>query len=189
MKDGLLKADKSSSCGWILDLRDNGGGNMWPMMKGLDPLLGDAPFGSFVLADRFRQPWRRGGANIFPHSGELPPSPPAFTLHNSAAPIAILIGPMTVSSGEMVAIAPIGRENVRVFGTASAGFTTANMTHKLKDGAVLAVTVSGVADRTGRYYSGPIEPDERSELAFTEAAATKWLLDRCRAPEGAATEP
>jgi hypothetical protein len=29
-------------CGWVVDLRGNGGGNMWPMLAGIGPLLGDS---------------------------------------------------------------------------------------------------------------------------------------------------
>ncbi len=29
-------------CGWIVDLRGNGGGNMWPMLAGVGPILGEA---------------------------------------------------------------------------------------------------------------------------------------------------
>ena len=34
-----------------MDLRDNGGGNMWPMIAGIGPLLGDGLYGHFVDAD------------------------------------------------------------------------------------------------------------------------------------------
>ena len=47
LREALLSYDRQGVCGWIVDLRGNGGGNMWPMLKGLDPLLGEGPFGSF----------------------------------------------------------------------------------------------------------------------------------------------
>jgi peptidase S41-like protein len=34
--------------GWIVDLRDNRGGNMWPMIAGLGPILGEGVLGAFV---------------------------------------------------------------------------------------------------------------------------------------------
>ena len=37
--------------GWIVDLRGNTGGNMWPMLTGIGPILGDGTVGSFVAAD------------------------------------------------------------------------------------------------------------------------------------------
>lgn len=38
-------------CGWIVDLRGNGGGNMWPMLAGIGPLLGTEEPGSFIGRD------------------------------------------------------------------------------------------------------------------------------------------
>jgi len=32
---------------WIVDLCGNGGGNMWPMLAGIGPLLGDSIVGRF----------------------------------------------------------------------------------------------------------------------------------------------
>jgi len=39
----LVKAtDASAPCGWVVDLRHNGGGNMWPMLAGVGPILGES---------------------------------------------------------------------------------------------------------------------------------------------------
>jgi carboxyl-terminal processing protease len=37
--------------GWIIDLRGNFGGNMWPMLLSLEPILGNGTFGYFIDAD------------------------------------------------------------------------------------------------------------------------------------------
>jgi hypothetical protein len=34
----IRELDAQSSCGWIVDLRENTGGNMWPMLAGLGPV-------------------------------------------------------------------------------------------------------------------------------------------------------
>jgi carboxyl-terminal processing protease len=128
LQTALQQLDRAPLCGWIVDLRNDGGGTMWPMLAGLDPLLGDGPFGFFVSAQG-SVPWlrtSRGIASAMP-TGQAPP-PPAFALAHAAAPIAVLIGPRTGSSGEMTALALIGRPGVRVFGAPSAGFTSANGT-------------------------------------------------------------
>ncbi len=36
----IRAADHDSLVGWIVDLRGNGGGNMWPMIAGVGPVLG-----------------------------------------------------------------------------------------------------------------------------------------------------
>jgi hypothetical protein len=59
--------------------------------------------------------------------------------------------------------------------------TTANVPHVLSDGAVLAVTVSKVGDRTGRIYEGSLQPDVTSGAEEAHGAARAWLEDNCAA--------
>lgn len=40
--------DSAGACGWIVDLREDTGGNMWPMLAGVGPLLGAEVVGSFT---------------------------------------------------------------------------------------------------------------------------------------------
>ena len=186
LRDALTRTDEAASCGWIIDLRDNGGGNMWPMLSGLDPLLGNPPFGSFVFPDGATQLWIRSAGNIFPWAGSLSPSSPKFDLKHSSAPVAILIGSRTASSGEMTAIALVGRPQTRIFGNPSAGFTTGNKVYPLSDGALLVITETTSRDRTGKDYSGPIVPDEQLEAFQAETRAQRWLAEQCVAKSGRA---
>ena len=58
----LAAAVDDAGCGWIVDLRGNTGGNMWPMLAGLKPFLGDEPLGTFVSREaraRHGRPVRR----------------------------------------------------------------------------------------------------------------------------------
>jgi C-terminal processing protease CtpA/Prc len=162
-RDFIALARDKGTCGWILDLRGHGGGDMWPGMMGLAALLGPGPHGAFVNA-KGREPW---------------PSLPAPSPID--APVAVLIGPRTGSSGEMIAIGFEGRPATRFFGASTAGLTTANRPYVLSDGAVLTVTTSKVEDRTGRRYDGPIPPDESAPGPEAEAKALAWLKDQgCR---------
>jgi C-terminal processing protease CtpA/Prc len=72
----------------------------------------------------------------------------------------VLIGPVTNSAGEGVALAFRGRTATRLFGQPTYGRTTGNDPLTLPDGSGLAVAVVVMADRTGRTYGGKIEPDE-----------------------------
>lgn len=180
LRTGLETMDKAPLCGWVVDLRKDGGGNMWPMLQGLDPLLGPAPFGAFLQQAKVAQVWTRTPQGIFPAPAVVPGTGPAFTLKHGAAPVAVLIGPKTASSGEMTAAALIGRARVRGFGAASAGFTTGNGSFPLSDGAILVITGVTIRDRTGRDYTGPIQPDALA--ADAEQAAEAWLADQCAAP-------
>lgn len=157
----LNTADTGKAC-WIVDLRGHAGGNMWPGLRGLAPLLGQGSPGAFVTASG-RQPW--------------PATPPATrgALRGADAPIAVLLGPRTASSGEMIAISFVGRPATRSFGQPTAGLSTANSSYPLSDGALLAVTSSYVEDRLGHRYDGRMIPDETVALDGAEQAALAWL--------------
>jgi hypothetical protein len=58
--------DARDPCGWIIDLRHNHGGNMWPTLAGVGPILGDDDkAGSFVNADSGS---RRGSIEAVPRA-------------------------------------------------------------------------------------------------------------------------
>jgi C-terminal processing protease CtpA/Prc len=165
----------SSSCGWVVDLRPNTGGNMWPMLAGLKPFLGTAGLGTFESPTGSSPPWIAGQA-----VGVEPPSTLAVL---ESSWVAVLTGPRTASSGEAVAIAFRGRPRTRSFGLPTAGLSTANATFPLPDGAMILLTTAVDADRTGKRYGDKVDPDERVEAATTPtptsdpalAAAVQWL--------------
>ena len=53
----IAQLDIHAPVGWIVDLTDNGGGNMWPMVAGLGPLLAESPLGAFPFPDQLPVPW------------------------------------------------------------------------------------------------------------------------------------
>ena len=86
-----------------------------------------------------------------------------------------------------MAVAFRGREDARFFGYPTAGVPTNNETFRLSDGAALLLTVADDADREGRIYRGPINPDEflgnsmggyPTPSDSVARAAAKWLKDR-----------
>jgi C-terminal processing protease CtpA/Prc len=158
----------AGACGWIIDLRGNTGGNMYPMIHGLSGLLGGDTLGYFVGLHG-REAWnakRAGSAN-----GELHALPLGAT-----APVAVLQGHRTSSSGEAVLLSFIGRANTRRFGEPSEGLSTANRVFVLDDGAGIALTTALMADRSGKAYGGKISPDEvlPGEDA-AETAGRQWI--------------
>lgn len=152
MQDSLAAVVRTASCRWVLDLRTNGGGNMWPMLGGLRPFLGDAGLGSFVTAAGSAPLWHASDAV------NVPPAPGLAALES--AYVAVLTGPRTASSGEAVTISFRGRPRTRSFGLPTAGLSTANQGFTLPDSSMIFLTVSVEADRTGKRYGEKIEPDE-----------------------------
>jgi carboxyl-terminal processing protease len=168
----LEKVAPLVTCGWLVDLRGNGGGNMWPMLNGLQPFLGSEGLGSFVSAEGSGPLWRAGD--------NVGVAPPASLNNLKADAVAVLTGPRTASSGEAVAISFRGRPNTRSFGQPTAGLSTANENYRLPDGSMILLTVSVEADRTGKRYGDKILPDELIEAAQGTpdpqiAGAIRWL--------------
>src|SRR5271156_6107669 len=150
--------------GWIVDLRGNTGGNMWPMLTGIGPILGDGAVGSFVAADG-SIPWfyqdgktgTRNQAGLETVSLTLDDAPVLMT---PSAPVAVLIDTSTASSAEAITIAFHGRSDTRFFGARTAGKSTAVQPFKLDDGAELYLTTAIDADRTGKQFPDGFTPDQ-----------------------------
>lgn len=180
---------------WVVDLRFNGGGNMFPMIGGVSPLLGDGIVGAFDRRGE-RMNWRVVHTKDRDVDGEQGAARIVGVALTSArhdlrlAPVAVLTGAKTASSGEATLVSFLGRPNTRTFGALTAGQSSANRGIRLSDGAMLLITTSLFADRTGRVYGGKIKPDvavDESADGPLDAqpavvAALKWLSEQkaCR---------
>jgi carboxyl-terminal processing protease len=157
--------DRSHPAGWVVDLRGNVGGNMWPMLAGIGPVLGEGDhLGEFFTADGHAVwRYRDGVASAVSDDGKEDRYPPVARAPYklTAAPrVAVLIDSLTASSGEAVAIAFRGRPHARFFGEHTRGLSTANEVFALSDGAAIWLTVGIDADRTGRKYIDGFDPDQ-----------------------------
>jgi carboxyl-terminal processing protease len=184
----LKAADAPTVCRWIVDLRRNGGGNMWPMMAALGPILGEGLAGQFVSATGASQ-WGYADGGSWagsPTTQLFTAKPEVYVLHRSNPVVAVLTAGQTASSGEAVAVAFRQRPNTRTFGQPSYGVSTANATIALSDGSMMLLTTSIFADRTGTRYGSKLEPDQiineprNDDLASdpTIRAATQWLAQQ-----------
>jgi hypothetical protein len=186
-------------CGWVVDLRGNGGGNIWPMKAGLGPLIGAGGAGGTggqganggnghfkgrvdhagVTTDWFYQDGaagERSGA-----TDEIYAQATAPVVIAGMPPVAVLIDRDTGSSGEGVAIAFRGRPGTRFFGETTFGAATSTFPYPLSDGAVIYLVTAVMVDRDGREYPSGVTPDEEilSETTISTVdpvlqAAAKW---------------
>jgi carboxyl-terminal processing protease len=182
MHAALAGVAPGARCGWVVDLRPNGGGNMFPMLAGLKPFLGGGQLGSFwqpggeAGVGTYVEPWIAGR--------EVGVEPPPSLAALEQAPVAVLTGPRTGSSGEVVTLAFRGRPRTRSFGAPTAGYTTGNERYVLPDGAAILLTVSVYVDRTGARYGGKVAPDSLVGPATTvpiPAGAPDAALDAATA--------
>ena len=180
----IMSLDQQGACGWIVDLRQNRGGNSWPMLAGIGPLLGEGEVGSFVDRNGKRETWSYRNGQALHDNQEQAHASPVYSLTASFPPVAILTGPLTASSAEFIVIAFRGRPNTRSFGEPTTGVPTANSTQILSDGAMVFLTVAWEADRTGQIYKDRISPDQFVEIDWNTLgsetdpviqAAVDWL--------------
>jgi carboxyl-terminal processing protease len=173
--------------GWIVDLRGNTGGNMWPMLVGVGPLIGTGTLGYFQYP-KTSIPWfyENGEAGVINAKGKTANFKMDGSIKDCAdLPVAVLIDGTTASSGEAVTISFKGRAKTCLLGQHTRGLSTANESIKLPDGAMLYLTTSGEADRNKVSYDSGISPDiavEQRRIPFGDKndpgikAAMKWLL-------------
>jgi len=174
----LEKLDKNQLSGWIIDLRTNGGGNMWPMVLGLGPLIGEGIFGYFVNPDNTYTPWLFHNGVVFQGKDTMMYQARGLKLNNRDKKIAVLINETTASAGEAVAISFIGKDKTRLFGCSTRGVSTANKGFPLSDGSCIVLTVSKMADRTKKIFGATIAPDEVSSQCHGERLieiASQWI--------------
>ncbi|MHA4807731.1 S41 family peptidase [Flavitalea flava] len=182
----IARLDSRNISRWIIDLRKNTGGNCWPMLAGIGPLLGNGICGYFVTTGSKIPIAYRDGAAFQGKHVLCRVSAEGYRTRCDQKSIIVLTGRKTVSAGEIVALAFKGKEQVFLYGEPTAGLTTANATYTLSDRSLLILTVCQEADHTGKICEGSILPDKVIQAAGhdltqndpVKAAAISWLQNR-----------
>ena len=174
---GIRDLASQGLAGWIVDLRQNTGGNMAPMIAGLGPLFSATKLGSLIDVNGRPNSWHYDRGRYFwdDDNGWRVTDPTKLV---KALPTAVLIGDRTGSSGEAVVVSFLQNDNTRTFGCPTWGLTTGNADFTLKDGAQIYLASTVMADRKGNRYETRIAPDQPVEGcrdADVTAAAVKWL--------------
>lgn len=166
IRAGLLHALNVGVCGFVVDLSEHQGGNMWPGLEGLGPLFGaDVVVGSFRRAQSWRIQKPTEGVDGGLWRDEV-----------ARLPVAVLVGPLTASSGEALAVAFSGRPETEFFGRKTRGLATSNQMIQLGDGLVAFVMTSEMLDRHGKAFpNGIVPPVEDASDAEASVRALAWL--------------
>jgi carboxyl-terminal processing protease len=174
----MAATDDLGLVGWIVDLRGNGGGNMWPMLAALHPFLSDT-VGFFITGDDRRIGWRvQGGASYSGVSQAAVAPDGIYTPVGSTQRVAVLIDKRVGSSGEATAIAFRGRSETRFFGDSTCGVSTAIGSVAMPGGHLLGIAGAWMADRSGTIYGNGIAPDEIiADPAAVLTRAIEWLRE------------
>lgn len=173
--DALAKALKTNddAKGVILDLRDNNGGDMGPMIAGLAPILPDGELMYFLMGEKKLPVTLQTGQVM----GGGTPTQVDIGDFKLQVPVAILVGPQTKSSGEAVFIAFKGLDDVKSFGAPTGGYASANSIYPLYDGAQMVLTIAQDMARTGEIFAeDSLLPDVATKTP--EADALLWLQEK-----------
>lgn len=145
---------KHNPKGWIIDLRGNFGGMLYPMYAAIAPFLDKKN----VVGTKDSE----GNITYFNYKNgkfyEGSKATQQFQLTEKEPKqidesVAILIDKVTGSSAEFIAAAFVGQKNVKLVGVNSQGLTSGNQEYKLSDGSFLVLTIGNIVDRTGKEYT------------------------------------
>lgn len=171
----IKSQDKANMKGWIVDLRNNAGGNMWPMLAGIGPVLGDGIAGHFVYPDGRTFTWGYEDGLSLSNGVPITQLDQFYELISSKPKVAVLINSAVASSGEAIAISFIGRTNTASFGTPTCGLSTSNQGFRLSDNSVLNLTTAFMADRQKNKFGEQIIPDNPVPPNKVVSEAVAWL--------------
>jgi len=159
IQNQIRSNDHSEVIGWIVDIRGNRGGNMWPMLAGIGPILGEGNAGYFIDADDNQTSWGFQDGSSLINGIEVTELNNSYELITPDPKVAVLLDSGIASSGEVIAISFIGREDTKSFGSSTCGLSTSNESFILSDNSTLNLTTAYLADRNKNLYGIPVNPD------------------------------
>lgn len=160
---------------WIVDLGDNTGGYVWPMMLGLGPLLGEGIMGYLVDADTNYFNWGVKNGGVFYNNEQVMKLLNPYCLKNKIKKLAVIISRRTASAGELIAISFKGSENSCFIGSCTWGVSTGTTSYELSDGAIIFVTRTNFVDRNKNIYGVSVKPDLEASYWDATETAINWI--------------
>lgn len=149
LHDAICEIYDEDIKGWIIDLRLNTGGNMYPMIGGLIPFLGEGTFASKIDRNDHKENWNIQGKSVFEGQKEITKLKTLCLPDLTASKVAILTSQLTGSSGEITALAFLNRPNTVFIGERSAGYMTSNELFRLPFETFLLLANANETDKEG----------------------------------------
>nr|HPH85804.1 S41 family peptidase [Ferruginibacter sp.] len=161
LSDSICRYSQLQPKGFIIDLRLNMGGQLSVMLSGLQPLLGNGYIGGGVdLTQKETKRFEMVAGNL-----EINKKAMTSIWHQCQGsfeqmPVAVLIGPVTASSGSITAIAFKQRPNTIFIGEPTAdGYSTGNDYFYFTENLLLNLSTEYSQDRKGIVYTHSVHPD------------------------------
>lgn len=187
--DSVAKYIGKKLKGFIVDLRLNSGGNIYPMLAGLGELLGNTVIGYETDREGNEvRKWEIKEGNFF--SKDYQATDIKHTAHAALdkLPVAVITGPVTASSGSMTAIAFKQRPRTVFIGEPTAdGYSTSNGYFTYGNNLIFLFATNFVSDREKNMYkySVPVDipvtgTDDLYDLQRDDKikAALRWFSER-----------
>jgi carboxyl-terminal processing protease len=178
----INELQKQNPKGWILDLRDNYGGMLYPMYAAVAPFLDHRNVVGTKDAEGTVEYFNYKNGKFY----EGPMATQIFQLKERQpkqikVPVAVLVNKVTGSSGEFITAAFVAQHNVKLIGVNTQGLTSGNQEYKLSDGSFLVLTTGNIVDRTGKEYDKigeGISPDIRIEKSEDKTKTDEAYLSK-----------
>lgn len=167
----------NTTCGTVLDMRGTTGGDMFPLLAGLAPLLPD----EIVAGYRTRagqDTWLGIEGSGLTRNGNYTFAT-YFTYAKLPGPVAVLQGRETSGAGEVALLALTDGRQARSFGEPTAGRNMITTEYRLYDDATLEVATAALTDSDGTTHDGPLAPHVPAPATAAEAEALRWLSQQC----------
>ncbi|GAA4007381.1 hypothetical protein GCM10022631_19090 [Deinococcus rubellus] len=150
--------DHGEACAWVVDLRDNNGGNLYQLIAALSPLL---PNGKLLaLEEKKGQPIMisidASGINF---GKDRVIALRSRTQAPNASTIAMIVNKNTKSAAEMMAMI-FKKLHYRVYGEPTFGAVGYQTTIPLRKDIALQLVTGGALDESGKLQEGAVVPDE-----------------------------
>ena len=173
----LTAMNNSKIKGWIIDLRENVGGNATAMLAAIGPVLNEGICGYYVRANEKKEwTYKNGTAHI--DTTTVTVTKP-FTFPNKSLPVAVLTEGQTYGAAEAIGVAFKSLPNTYYIGEATAGATANEKRITLSNGAMLFLTTGMLADNKGKIYPGRLVPNvhirPHPAKDYSLAKALLWL--------------
>lgn len=151
--------------GWIIDLRLNIGGNMYPMLSGLGELFPNLTLGGDSKDGKnYHSNWYIENGNLHMWNSPMTNSTILCNIDekniNEEKKVVFLIGRYTSSSGEAVASAFKGQKNTRLIGEITSGWSSTTGWFPISDSVLFSPTVAYFMSKDSTLHTDGIAPDD-----------------------------
>ncbi len=165
IRDAICQIKEEVEDGWIIDLRTNTGGNMYPMFAGLGVLFSSMDLGGDTRdGENFNTLWSLRNGNFYLGDYPMLELEQKCTLDsdiniNEHLKVVVLTSRFTSSSGEAIASGLKGQKNIYIVGEITSGYSSATGWVPINEEIILMPTVSFFRSVNGENHFNGIHPD------------------------------